>query len=304
MRFAAIDIGSNAVRLLISNVFERSGQPLFIKDSLYRVPVRLGEEAFISGQFSREKIDDLVTTMKAFRMLMDVHRVLSYRAYATSAMRDASNGPQVVELVARHAQINIEIISGEREAAVILHSEFGSHQTGDRQHYLYIDVGGGSTEMVYFHQGKILASHSFPIGTLRLLNNMVKPETWKQMQEWIQSNRPPSSTSVMAIGSGGNINKLIKIYGRARENFLNVDQVAAAYEQLSGMSYGDRIREMGLKPDRADVILPAAQIFRQVMQWASIRRVVIPKFGISDGIISEVYQQYQSRVAEEMYPKS
>ncbi len=298
MRFAAIDIGSNAVRLLITNVFERAGDPIFIKDSLYRVPVRLGEQAFLDGRFSQEKVDDLVTTMHAFRMLMDVHRILGYRAYATSAMRDASNGDTAVAEVLHKADINIEIISGQKEAAVILHSEFGTKNPDNTRYYLYVDVGGGSTELVYFHQGKVLASHSFPIGTLRILNNQVAPETWHLMKSWIETNRPGRKPPITAIGSGGNINKLIKVYGRARENYLTLDQVGAAYEHLSGMSYGERVRDLGLKPDRADVIVPAAEIFLRVMQWAYIRRVIVPKFGISDGIIAEVYQEYRSLASE------
>lgn len=300
VRFAAIDIGSNAVRLLITNVFERNGEPIFIKDSLYRVPVRLGEEAFLDGIFSEEKMEDMVTTMRAFRLLMDVHRILGYKAYATSAMRDASNGDQVVDLVKKEANIKIEVISGQKEASVILHSEFGVKTADNTRYYLYIDVGGGSTELVYFHQGQVLASHSFPIGTLRLLNSQVHKDTWESMKQWIEKERPGRKPPITAIGSGGNVNKLIKVYGRARENYLTLDQVIAAYEHLNSMTYGERIRDLGLKPDRADVIVPATLIFQNVMNWAGIRRVIVPKFGISDGIITEVFQEYQGRTNEEV----
>jgi exopolyphosphatase/guanosine-5'-triphosphate,3'-diphosphate pyrophosphatase len=298
VRFAAIDIGSNAVRLLITNVFERAGGPLFIKDSLYRVPVRLGEEAFLSGNFTDEKIADLAMTMKAFRLLMDVHRIAGYKAYATSAMREAKNGERAIQVVKDQANIDIEVISGQKEASVILHSEFGNRNADQTRYYLYIDVGGGSTELVYFHQGQVLASQSFRIGTLRLLNNQVDAGTWAELKAWIEQNRPGRRPPITAIGSGGNINKLIKVYGRARENYLTQDQVHQAFEHLSSLTYGERVRDMGLKPDRADVILPATQIFMRVMQWANIRRVIVPKFGISDGIIAEVYEEYLQRTAE------
>ncbi len=298
MRFAAIDIGSNAVRLMITNVFERANGPLYIKDSLYRVPVRLGEEAFHSGNFTDEKISDLTATMQAFRLLMDVHRILGYKAYATSAMREANNGHLAISRVKEEAYIDIEVISGQKEASVILHSEFGNRNSDQTRYYLYIDVGGGSTELVYFHQGKVLASQSFRIGTLRVLNNQVDLDTWAEMKNWIEQNRPGRRPPITAIGSGGNINKLIKVYGRARENYLTQDQVQQAFEHLGSMSYGERVRDLGLKPDRADVILPATQIFHRVMQWANIRRVIVPKFGISDGIIAEVYEEYRQSVTQ------
>jgi exopolyphosphatase/guanosine-5'-triphosphate,3'-diphosphate pyrophosphatase len=302
VRFAAIDIGSNAVRLLITNVFEEDGKPVFIKDSLYRVPVRLGEEAFVKGEFSKEKVEDLTTAMTAFRLLMQVHCTLGYRAYATSAMREAVNGSAAVELIKEKAGLNVEIISGQKEASIILHSEFGSPSKDDKRAYLYIDVGGGSTELVFIRQGVVLASRSFLLGTLRLLSGKVAPRTWDEVKSWIEAHAPSSRANLTAIGSGGNINKLIKVYGRSRENFMSRDQIEGAYQHLNSMSYGERIRRIGLKPDRADVIVPAALIFMRVMHWAGIRKVMIPKFGISDGIIAEIYHEYRQKSGELIGP--
>lgn len=288
MKFAAIDIGSNAVRLLIKNVFVRHDGPIFIKDSLYRVPVRLGEQAFTVGEFSPEKIEDLVNTMKAYRLLIDVHKTVSYRACATSAMRDAANGPEVVERVSKEAGIDIDIISGKEEAQMILHSEFGLHDDDNSRHYLYIDVGGGSTELVYFQKGKVLASRSFKIGTLRLLNSQVSKDLWQEMTDWLVENRPPRRV-VTGIGSGGNINKMIKLYGKDRQIHLDRTTVEAAYEHLSGLTFGERVKELRLKPDRADVIEPASKIFRHIMRNADVKTLIVPKFGLSDGIIRELY---------------
>jgi exopolyphosphatase/guanosine-5'-triphosphate,3'-diphosphate pyrophosphatase len=295
MKLGAIDIGSNAIRLLIKHVFERRDGPVFIKDALYRVPVRLGEEAFLDGRFSPAKMDDLVRTMQAFRLLMDVQRVEAWRACATSAMRTSANGPELAERVRRETGIGIGIISGEEEASVILHSEFGQHKEENGRHYLYVDVGGGSTELVYLHKGQVRAARSFRIGTLRLLNDVVERETWEAMGEWLVEHRPGAKQAVTAIGSGGNINKLIKMYGRGREGFLSADQLEAAYAHLAGLSLRERVQDLGLKPDRADVIVPAADIFRRVLRHAAIRRVIVPKFGISDGIIRELYLERSGR---------
>lgn len=291
MKFAAIDIGSNAVRLLLKFVYETENGPVFIKDSLYRVPVRLGEQAFSDGKFTADKMQDLVTTMKAFSHLIDVHKVVGYKAVATSAMRDSSNGLELVEKVRRACGLEIDIISGSREASVILHSEFGMHQQDDNKHYLYIDVGGGSTELVYFFKGEIRAAKSFRIGTLRLLNDQVNEGKWAKMQEWLSEHRPPRRV-VTGIGSGGNINKMIKLYGRAPQTFLTRETVLAANKHLTGLTFGERVKDLGLKPDRADVIVPASLIFRNVMTWTNVRQIIVPKFGLSDGIIRELYLQH------------
>lgn len=295
MRFGAIDIGSNAVRLLVKHVFEHRGEPVFIKDALYRVPVRLGEEAFSNGAFSEAKMDDLVKTMKAFRLLMEVQQVVDYRAYATSAMRSAENGQALVERVRREAKINIEIISGEQEASVILQSEIGQSREHAERRFLYIDVGGGSTELAYMHKGEVTAAQSFKIGTLRLLNDAVSKSDWSAMKTWLEEHRPAHKHAVIGIGSGGNINKLVKMYSRGKDNFLTQDQLFGAYEHLASLNFGERVRDLGLKPDRADVILPAADIFRRVLKWNKIHRVIVPKFGIADGTIRAIYQDRRSK---------
>lgn len=289
MRYGAIDIGSNAVRLLVKHVFEHRGEPVFIKDALYRVPVRLGEEAFTNGRFSEPKMKDLLKTMKAFRQLMDVQQVVDYRAYATSAMRSAANGPELVERIRREADVDIRIISGEEEASVILQSEVSKTSEGNDRRYLYIDVGGGSTELAFMHRGLVTASESFKIGTLRLLHDGIGKSDWSAMRTWLEANRPSAKHAVIGIGSGGNINKLVKMYSRGKDNYLTQDQLHAAYEHLSNLNFGERVRDLGLKPDRADVILPASDIFRRVLKWCSIHRVIVPKFGIADGAIRAMY---------------
>jgi exopolyphosphatase/guanosine-5'-triphosphate,3'-diphosphate pyrophosphatase len=295
MRFGAIDIGSNAVRLLIKHVFEHRGEAVFIKDALYRVPVRLGEEAFSEGRFSERKMDDLVKTMKAFRLLMEVQQVVDYRAYATSAMRSADNGEELVKRVRREAKVDIRIISGEEEASVILQSEIGRSGEPTERRYLYIDVGGGSTELAFMHKGQVTASRSFQIGTLRLLNDAVSKSDWSEVKEWLEKNRPAQKHAVIGIGSGGNINKLVKMYSRGKDNFLTQDLLFGAYEHLSSLNFGERVRDLGLKPDRADVIVPAADIFRRVLKWTKIHRVIVPKFGIADGTIRAIYSERKAK---------
>jgi exopolyphosphatase/guanosine-5'-triphosphate,3'-diphosphate pyrophosphatase len=226
--------------------------------------------------------------MEAFKALLEVHRATAYRAVATSAMRDADNGQELADKVKERTGIKIEIISGREEANVILRSEFGQHRQDNDQDYLYIDVGGGSTELVFFKSGKASASRSFRIGTLRVLNSQVGKGTWEDMRSWLNDHKP-DSPEIIGIGSGGNINKMIKLYGKARQIYLDRETVEAAHEHLSNLSYGERVQDLGLKPDRADVIEPASQIFKRIMTWAGVEKLIVPKFGLADGIIRELY---------------
>ncbi len=291
MKFAAIDIGSNAVRLLFNNVYERPGGPVFYKDSIIRTPVRLGEEAFLEGLVSGPKIDDLVKTMIAYRQLIEVHKVVSYRACATSAMRIAKNGKAIADLVRKEANIDIEIISGAEEASLILSRDFQKMLDLEANNYLYIDVGGGSTEMVFFTGGKIASSRSFEIGTLRLLNRTVTGSDWKSVETWLKTNKS-SDKDVIAIGSGGNINKLMKMYGNPDFGYLEREKLMEVFTYLKELTMQERIVDLGLKPDRADVIIPAISIFLQALNWVGAEKVIVPQFGLSDGIVRQLYNSY------------
>ncbi len=293
MKFAAIDIGSNAVRLLFQNIYVRDGTPVFHKDSIVRVPLRLGEQAFLDGKFTPDKVADLVRTMHAFRLLIEVHNPIAFRACATSAMREASNGAEAVQQIRDEAGLDIEIISGHEEASIILATHIERSVPLPGRDQLYIDVGGGSTELTVFRKGELADSRSFKIGTLRLRDRLVPPIRWDEMRAWVTERCRPNR-KLTAVGSGGNINKLVKMYGTVKP-FLQADVLSGAYQELKGMSLQQRIVELGLRPDRADVIVPAARIFKRVLSWAGCREICAPKFGLADGIIRELYQQHTAQ---------
>lgn len=291
-KFAAIDIGSNAVRLLINNVIEEQNKETqFRKSSLVRVPVRLGQDSFTVGEISNANAERMVETMKAFRLLMRVHGVEKYMACATSAMREANNGNELVAAIEKKSGIRIEIIDGKKEAAIIASTDLHTIIEKDKA-YLYIDVGGGSTEFTIFSEGKVLASKSYKIGTVRLLNEMISEATWKEIERWIK--RYTRNVKVDIIGSGGNINKLFKMSGRQPGEPLSYIYLNAQYQFLKDMSYEDRISELGLNPDRADVIIPATRIYLNACKWSGAKKIHVPKIGLSDGIIKLLYNQEQN----------
>ncbi len=283
MRYASIDIGSNAVRLLIADIADTSEPVTFKKNTLIRVPLRLGDDAFIDKKISAKKIDHLVKTMHAFHNLMDVYGVTDYRACATSAMREAVNGPEIAERVKKEAGINLEIVGGQIEANIIYASHF-EEKLDKKKNYLYIDVGGGSTELSFFSDNALVASQSFNIGTIRILDNQDKDETWKEMERFIQSNTK-SYKNITGIGTGGNINKLFKLSEEKEGKPLAYNKLKSLHHHLSSYSLKDRIYILGLNQDRADVIIPAALIFLTVMRWANIKNIFVPKVGMVDGII-------------------
>jgi exopolyphosphatase/guanosine-5'-triphosphate,3'-diphosphate pyrophosphatase len=290
MKFGAIDIGSNAVRLLITNVFESESGPIFKKSSLIRVPVRLGEDVFINGHISPIKGEKMVETMRAFKLLLGVHDVVSFRACATSAMRNATNGEELVERISDEAGIDIEIIQGKKEADIIFSNHFEERLFKDRS-YLYIDVGGGSTELTVFSENKPVASRSFRIGTLRLLNNKVEPAYWDKLLNWVERHTE-GLEKLDAIGSGGNINKLYKMAEIPGRQPMPRKKLKELHIMLRGMTYEQRIAQLGLNPDRADVIVPACEIFRAVLKRAKIKDIIVPEFGLSDGITRLLYEKY------------
>ena len=287
-KYAAIDIGSNAMRLLISNVVEQEGkEPQFNKSSLVRVPIRLGQDAFTVGEISAENIDRMVDAMKAFNLLMKVHKVERYKAYATSAMREAYNAKEVAELIKKKADIKIEIIDGKKEAAIIASTDL-HHLLKTDQTYLFVDVGGGSTEFTLFSNGKMINSRSFKAGTVRLLNNMVHDVVWDEIEKWIKANTKDYE-EVTLIGSGGNINKLFKMSGKQQEKPLSYIYISSQYAFLNSLTYEQRIAELGLNSDRADVIIHATRIYLNAMKWSGARQIYVPKIGLSDGIVKAMY---------------
>ena len=287
-KYAAIDIGSNAVRMLIANVIEEENkQPKFKKSALIRVPIRLGQDAFTVGEISNDNIVKMKDTMSAFKLLMKSYEVERYMACATSAMREAKNGAAIVTGIKEHANIDIDIIDGKKEAAIIASTDLKTFIEQDKS-YLYIDVGGGSTEFTIFSMGKILNSKSFKIGTVRLINKTVDESIWKDIEMWIKRNTQHLEKIVM-IGSGGNINKIHKLSGKTNDKPLSYIFLNAQYHFLNAMSYTERIVEMGLNPDRADVIIPALKIYLNAMKWCGAKKVYVPKIGLSDGIIKTLY---------------
>jgi exopolyphosphatase / guanosine-5'-triphosphate,3'-diphosphate pyrophosphatase len=287
-KYAAIDIGSNAVRLLISNIIEQKGKPvLFKKNSLVRVPIRLGSDVFITNKISKENTQRILDTMLAFKLLMKSHKVVKYKACATSAMRESTNGKQVVDLVLESSGISIDIIGGEEEAAIIAATDLNSYIDPSKT-YLYVDVGGGSTEFTVIHEGNSVASKSFKIGTVRLLNDMVSKEAWQELEQWIKQYSK-GYDKVSVLGSGGNINKIFKVSGKALGKPLTYFYLTSYYNLLQSYSYEERITELDLNQDRADVIIPAMRIYLSAMKWSGSKNIFVPKIGLADGIIKSIY---------------
>ena len=283
MKYAAIDIGSNAVRLLIADIIKNQDAISFKKNTLIRVPLRLGDDAFLNQHISDKKAADLVKAMQAFRNLIDVYKVSDYMACATSAMREADNGAEIVERVKTEANIDLEIVHGEREAKIIYASQV--EQNIDKsKNYLYIDVGGGSTELSLFSEGQLQASRSFNIGTIRILDNQDKEETWNEMKEFIRENTRKFK-NISAIGTGGNINKLYKLAEEKEGDPMSFNKLKSLYNYLNSFSLKERINVLGLKEDRADVIIPASEIYLTVMKWSNIKTIFVPSVGMVDGII-------------------
>ncbi|MDY8135769.1 exopolyphosphatase [Aquimarina sp. 2201CG5-10] len=287
-KYGAIDIGSNAVRLLISSIHEEEGKTTrFKKTSLVRVPIRLGADVFKHRKVSEENITRMIDAMQAYQLLMKTHKVVRYKACATSAMREAENGKDVVALIKEKTGIQIDIIDGRDEAAIIamtdLHELINSDAT-----YLYVDVGGGSTEFTLYHNGETIVSKSFKLGTVRILNNLVTDVIWKEVEEWIKDNIK-GYNRISLIGSGGNINNIFKNSGKSVGKPLSFLYLSSYYELLNSLSYEQRIWQLNLNQDRADVIIPATRIYLSAMKWSGARKIFVPKIGLSDGIIKSLY---------------
>ncbi|TVR77442.1 MAG: exopolyphosphatase [Chitinophagaceae bacterium] len=289
MKLAAIDIGSNGVRILFSYVYMLNDKPVFKKSSLVRVPVRLGEDAFLDGKISKEKTDSLLAAMKAFKLLMEVHKVFNYKACATAALRSAKNGQKIIDQIEKEAGIKVNIIEGHKEAELVFANGV-AELLSSKNNYIYIDVGGGSTELSFFSKGKLTQTSTFKIGTLRILNNLVTDKDWAEMKAFIESVNQDKK-KLIGIGSGGNINKIIKMFGKGNSTYLSYSLMEYIHEHLNTYTMAERIKILGLNPDRADVIIPATEIFMNIMKWSEMPRIIVPKIGLTDGLIQTLYKE-------------
>ena len=289
-KFAAIDIGSNAIRMLVANVVIDKDQPThFHKNSIVRVPIRLGEDSFTVGEISSKNVKRLTRAFKAFKQIMKVHGVSRYRAYATSALREASNTPWVLDKIKEKTGISVEVIDGRKEAKIISTNTGLQNINIRNKTFLFVDVGGGSTEFSIILNGELLASKSFKLGTVRLLNDLVPDRVWKEIKKWVVRNTKEYK-KIAVLGTGGNINKLVKLTSTKEGKPLSLVALSSIYHQLQSLTYKERILQFELNPDRADVILPATRIYLRAMGWCGATRIYIPKAGLADGMIQEMFE--------------
>lgn len=297
MRLAAIDIGSNAARLLISDVVAGTQHnPEFIKIALVRVPLRLGFDVFDKAEISPGKTEKIIKTIKSYKLLLEVYEVKHLKACATSAMRDAVNAPEIIKRIKSETGIEIVIITGQEEASLIYENHIAENLNKDES-YLYIDVGGGSTELTFFSDGKLIFKESFNIGTIRLIKNQVSEALWDEMKEFIKT-KTKGYHHVTAIGSGGNINKIFSLSKRKEGKPLSIELLRDYYKEFSTLSVLERISVYHLREDRADVIVPALLIYINVMRWVDTEEIFVPKIGLADGLIHTLYEEVRLQNAE------
>lgn len=289
MNLAAIDIGSNAMRLLVAEPRKTKNGLIVKKQALVRVPIRLGETVFSQGRVTPEKEAILVNAIKAYKLLMDTYNVRKYKAVATSAMREATNKDDVLKRVKLITGVDIHVISGRQEAEIIRETFSGTDLDKEKD-YLYIDVGGGSTELSIIKHGLPQKSKSFQVGTVRLLQNLVDASVWKEIDKWLNENLDPKYPYI-AIGTGGNINRVIKLFGTRKDRSITLDVIKEFHKDLQQLDIQERMDKYSMKLDRADVIVPALEIYTHVMQKAKITDIEVPKIGLADGIIYQIYKQ-------------
>ena len=292
MKLAAIDIGSNAVRLLICNVLQKKNKKISLnKELLVRAPIRLGEQSFLDGEIFENKIVLLSKACSSFKNLMEIYGVEHFKTFATSAMREAKNHNEIVERIKAETGVEIDVVPGTKEAEIIYFafSDLLANQMHDT--FLNIDVGGGSTEFVIFHNGKVVENKSFKVGTLRVLNGIVKDNTWEEMKLWLEKTSEEYD-NIYGLGSGGNIVKIHKLFFTNPNEAIIPKTLKEIQKELDSFTVRERMINYDIKADRADVIAPAAEIFNRVLEWGKIRRLFVPKIGLSDGIIREVYNDY------------
>lgn len=293
MRFAAVDIGSNAVRLLFCDVYPSEDSFVIKKTSLVRLPIRLGQDVFTNKIVSDTNIDKLIKSIEAFKNLVDVYDVIDYRVCATSAMREAENGKQIIKSIKKQTGIEVEIIGGEVEAELIYQTHV-AEKIDEKGCFLYVDVGGGSTELTLFDNGKKIISKSFKIGTIRLKNDLVNEKSWTELDQWIHKLKKKHQPALI-IATGGNINKLYKLCGLKDYKLFEYDDLKQMNSFIEKYTIDERISKLGLKPDRADVITHAGKIFLTTMKSASVKEMFIPKVGLADGVIQQLYSKHISK---------
>jgi len=291
LRFAAIDVGSNAMRLFFCRVLENSHGPTFVKESMIRMPLRLGHDAFTAGNISNDTCNRFIDTMHGFKALVRAYDPITFKACATSAMRQAKNGMELVGRVKNETGIDLKIISGKEEARIIIATHIDRHLK-PQQHCLYVDVGGGSTELTLIIAKKALASKSFSIGSVRLLEQQVTKEDWAGMEEWIV-DKTANINNIQSIGSGGNINKILTLLLKTKGNSVTIGEIESTIRKIEPYSIHDRVVKLKLRPDRADVIVHAGKIYSRCMQWSGAKEMIVPQVGLPDGIVSQLYSDHK-----------
>ena len=290
MRLAALDIGSNAVRLLIYEVsVKNQNEPVFNKLNLFRIPIRLGFDVFDTGYISKEKTDMLIETLMSFRHIINAYKVDHYKACATSAMREAKNAAQIIKLVKKETGLDIEVISGDYEASLIYENHIAENLSSGKS-YMYIDVGGGSTEVSVFSNGGLAFYKSFNIGTIRLLKKKVSTSDWNEMRNAIKKETK-NINSIISIGSGGNINKVFSMSKKKEGKPILISFLKGLHHEISSYSIEQRIDKFNLREDRADVIVPALLIYTNAMKWANSTEILVPKIGLADGLIHHLWEE-------------
>jgi len=292
-KLAAIDIGSNAIRILIANVVQEVGEhPVYMKSEMIRVPIRLGQDSFTVGEISKKNMKRVVKAMKAFKLIMKVNGVKHYMACATSALRESNNADELVARVKKKSKIKIEVIDGRKEAEIISNTTI-LDSFGQNRNYLYVDVGGGSTEFSVLQDGKRIVSKSFKTGTVRMINNMVNEKVWFEIKKWIQTHTA-GIEKIALLGSGGNINKIFKLSNTKEGKPLTCIKINTFYQDLKMLTYEQRILKYNLNLDRADVILPALEIYLKALKWSGATKVFVPKIGLADGMIKMMYKKFNA----------
>ena len=292
-KLAAIDIGSNAIRILIANVVQEVGEhPVYMKSEMIRVPIRLGQDSFTVGEISKKNMKRVVKAMKAFKLIMKVNGVKHYMACATSALRESNNADELVARVKKKSKIKIEVIDGRKEAEIISNTTI-LDSYGQNRNYLYVDVGGGSTEFSVLQDGKRIVSKSFKTGTVRMINNMVNEKVWFEIEKWIQTHTA-GIEKIALLGSGGNINKIFKLSNTKEGKPLTCIKINTFYQDLKMLTYEQRILKYNLNLDRADVILPALEIYLKALKWSGATKVFVPKIGLADGMIKIMYKKFNA----------
>ena len=288
MKFAAIDIGSNAARMQISSVLKHAESISFKKIEYVRFPLRLGLDVFNKGYISPQKETEILKLLQAYKLLMDLHQVDDYMILATSAMRDAKNGKDIAQKVKKQFDLDLQIISGDQESEFV---NKGLLRILDDKNYLHIDVGGGSTEITLFSQKKPIISKSFEVGSVRLLEKTVSDSTWKAMQYWVEKNIKDAIPKLTAVGIGGNINKILEL-SKKKGKSITIKEIEEVIQKLSKFSLDELVNELELNPDRADIIAPASNVYLSVMKWAKIKEILVPGLGLKDGIMEILAEKY------------